>query len=614
MRTRVLVALVAVAVAVAVAIPGAAADENDVPTAGLVTWLRGDAASVTQSDGVVTAWASRNSGVAAQARVGFDDERPVYDATAVNGLGAVHFDGTDDRMEMAFSANPADMPTITVFAAFRSDTAAPSPYRKLWGNDDGGYDRTVGIDDRGPQSCNYGFFGGNSGGFSDYFGLEADTTYVTTDIYTPTEFRGRVNGDPAVVSAVDNGPGFPTTFRCPPRRRRNVEFWMGDIAEFIVYNRDLSLAERDAVESYLMQRYAVTADPVECGVVPPPPDPGEGTPTPTPTTTSPGQEPAPFEPGVSHVDGNGSERVEDIAIDACQVLVPSADGARAVILARDDVFADALAGAPLAGNDACILFTAGGPGATLDAETRVEIDRVLRTGGPVLVLGGPNAVSSTVESTLTSSGYAVERFQGQTRFETAIAIARRVRSLNPGGTSAMVAFAYNWPDAVTAGAYGAATGTPILLSETPALHPATQDWFLVDGTQSAVGIGGSAVLADAVIAALPQGRRISGPNRMATAVAVTDQLWSGVASADGQQFVVANIERTDGWTVALAAAPLSAKEGAPQLGVAADRYPPETQNYLRARGFQTLPAIVLIGNAAFISDNVAEQISADISQ
>ena len=171
------------------------------------------------------------------------------------------------------------------------------------------------------------------------------------------------------------------------------------------------------------------------------------------------------------LEGDGSGDVRRVAIQVCQLLFPAPDAARTVVLARHDVFADALAGAPLAGDDSCVLYTTGGPDQPLDAITRAEIDRALPAGGPVRILGGTQAVSAQVEAELTGAGYAVERFQGATRFETAVAIARVVRAENPGGSDALLAWGLNFPDAVTGGAYGARTGTPILLTDTAQLHP-----------------------------------------------------------------------------------------------------------------------------------------------
>ena len=103
-----------------------------------------------------------------------------------------------------------------------------------------------------------------------------------------------------------------------------------------------------------------------------------------------GDDPAVFTPlqpaGVTVLSSGGGPRAEAIAV--CQHLVPGFTQAARVVLARDDAFADALAGASLVGRDGCVLFTEGGPDAQLDPAVLAEIDRVLGDGGEVHVLGG----------------------------------------------------------------------------------------------------------------------------------------------------------------------------------------------------------------------------------
>ena len=299
-----------------------------------------------------------------------------------------------------------------------------------------------------------------------------------------------------------------------------------------------------------------------------------------------------------------------MAIQVCQLLFPAPDAARTVVLARHDVFADALAGAPLAGDDSCVLYTTGGPDQPLDAITRAEIDRALPAGGPVRILGGTQAVSAQVEAELTGAGYAVERFQGTTRFETAVAIARVVRAENPGGSDALLAWGLNFPDAVTGGAYGARTGTPILLTDTAELHPATAAALGELGVQRTFVLGGDAVISPAAAAQAPNPTRVAGVNRMATAVAVATLLW-GEEIPDVSTVVLCNIERGDGWALTLAAAPLSALEGAPQLGVGTDTYPAETNGYLQGLEPPAATAYIM-GNVEFISDAVVAEVAQDL--
>src|SRR5690606_17474624 len=91
---------------------------------------------------------------------------------------------------------------------------------------------------------------------------------------------------------------------------------------------------------------------------------------------------------------------------------------KAVILARADDPADALAAASLSGTkDAPILLTYPNK---LDNSILTELSRL--GAQKVYILGGTGAISNTVESQLQSNGYQTQRVQGPDRFKTAEAI------------------------------------------------------------------------------------------------------------------------------------------------------------------------------------------------
>lgn len=129
--------------------------------------------------------------------------------------------------------------------------------------------------------------------------------------------------------------------------------------------------------------------------------------------------------------------------------------ANAVVLARDDNFADALGGSALAvRQNAPLLVT---PSGSLDHGVAAEISRVLPPGGTVYLLGGTSALSPAVADALTAMHFRVDRLAGTSRFGTAVAIARAV---DPHPRDVIVATGANFPDALSAGA----TGLPVLLT------------------------------------------------------------------------------------------------------------------------------------------------------
>ncbi|WP_341251049.1 cell wall-binding repeat-containing protein [Euzebya pacifica] len=309
-----------------------------------------------------------------------------------------------------------------------------------------------------------------------------------------------------------------------------------------------------------------------------------------------------------------AETPDDVAIQICQLLFPTDDTAGGIVLARNDVFADALAGAPLAGDDACILYTDGGPDIPLDTDTRAEIDRALPDGGRVNILGSENAVSAAVEQDLRDAGYEIVRFGGASRVETAVEIAVEVLRQHPGTTEALLATGNNFPDSVLGGAFGGAVGRPILLTVGDDLHPATAQLLADENITSTVALGGSAVVPDAAVSQAPGGRRLAGANRFETGALIASDLWSeviGTPDPATREFIVVDLSNSrdgDAWTYALASAPLAVRRGAPQLGVEPTRLPQETQDFLDAIGFTTPPGLTVVGGVAVVSEAVVTQI------
>lgn len=301
--------------------------------------------------------------------------------------------------------------------------------------------------------------------------------------------------------------------------------------------------------------------------------------------------------------------VKRVAQLICQYL-HTADAAREVVLARDDVFADTLAGAPLAQDDGCILFTPGGRDAPLDPATRAEIDRALPDGAPISILGGEGAVSPLAEAELRAAGYAVTRFRGESRIQTATAVGDELLRRFPGSTTAGLAFFGNWPDAVTGGAWATDARVPILLTDTPTLHPDTQAFLERHGITETVVFGGAGVVSQAAADAAPGARRVSGANRMATAAQVAEVLWGNAGAATLPAIAAVNLELPDAWALALAASPLSAQYDAPQVGVALDRVPAETSAYLEALDYPAPPDVYVIGGTNVIDDATANGVAA----
>ena len=232
--------------------------------------------------------------------------------------------------------------------------------------------------------------------------------------------------------------------------------------------------------------------------------------------------------------------------------------ARAVVVARTDGFADALAGGPLAtANRGPVLLT---PPNDVPANVVDEARRVLAPGGTVFVLGGPAAISVGMEAEFASAGMTVRRLAGPDRFATAAAIAPEV---NPSPQEAFVVSGVSFPDAVLAGAPAGHRRSPILLVAPGSVPPATEAYLKAHTNLPRVVVGGTTVVTETVARAAGSRERIAGPDRYSTSAAVSEKYFPGgnrVALASGLRFqdaLLASAEAgRDGYPVVLSASPV----------------------------------------------------------
>jgi len=221
-----------------------------IPAPGVALWLVADDAQ----PGKLASWTnSAVAGVTATAEK--PEEQPEVVAKALNGHNVVRFDGQQNMIVTSVDISPARMPEATIFAVFSSKTDAKLPLRKLYGDDNGSYDRAAGLDNRAANNHNYTVFTGND--VIGYFDIKPNESVITADQFTKTEFNGWVNGkkmlDKVAATWEDALPnlylgGTGTSYQEP---------WQGDLAEVIVYGRVLTDQERVQVEDYLGKKYGV---------------------------------------------------------------------------------------------------------------------------------------------------------------------------------------------------------------------------------------------------------------------------------------------------------------------------------------------------------------------
>lgn len=215
----------------------------------------------------------------------------------------------------------------------------------------------------------------------------------------------------------------------------------------------------------------------------------------------------------------GVDRFATAAAVAEAFPVPD-EGTGTVFVVGGLGFADALAAAPAAARrSAPVLLVAPG---SVPAPVLAELARL--RPATVVVVGGTAAVDQGVVQELARrSGAEVERWSGPDRFATAAAVA----AAGTTGTAeeVLVASGEGYADALAAGAAGAVSGAPLLLTARDALPTETREALVGLAPARITVVGGTASVSAAVeaeLGTLAPGAvvRLAGSDRYATAAAV----------------------------------------------------------------------------------------------
>lgn len=205
------------------------------------------------------------------------------------------------------------------------------------------------------------------------------------------------------------------------------------------------------------------------------------------------------------------------------------NGADTVVLAKGTDFPDALAGTPLAYSlNAPLLLTDN----ILPSATKAEIIRLRPK--KVILLGGTGAIGDNVKKELSDMGFAVDRYGGATRFETANIIASHIPYK---GDTAIVAYGYNFPDALSIAPFAAKNHYPIFLTDTNQL-PAVMANALKTYKNTIV-VGADGIISNLVFKQLNNATRYGGSTRYDTNASIVNGLPMGNTNAfmaTGQDF------------------------------------------------------------------------------
>ena len=275
-----------------------------------------------------------------------------------------------------------------------------------------------------------------------------------------------------------------------------------------------------------------------------------------------------------------------------------------VVLTYGYNYADALAGVPLASKlNAPILLSNTD---SVPSETLAEIKRL--GAKKVIILGGTNAISEKAEKQLKAKKLTTQRIVGDTRFSTAVEIAKKI---NTKPTEVFLVYGYKYADALSVSTVAAIKGAPIVyLPKDGELDADTAAYLksIKGSVKKAYVIGGKSIISDSVknkasnALGLKSVQRIAGDDRYLTCLKVNEtfkDLFTGsiVCAATGTNF-----------PDALAGGVYAAKNKAPLLLVntAVDDLSKEQLSWLKAKDAKQ---VTVFGGTNSVSDKHAEKIA-----
>lgn len=248
---------------------------------------------------------------------------------------------------------------------------------------------------------------------------------------------------------------------------------------------------------------------------------------PQPASAQPARSTYPGEPGTI-VDRSGDGFIPSLRYRGAQrfdtarlIAEDTFEDAETVLLARADLFPDAMAGSYLAGQlSAPLLLTET---TRLTSDTEASLRRLAPSR--VIILGGTSAIDDTVITELEAQSYDVERVSGIDRFATARRIATRSGGTvgeHDGQATAIVARADEFPDALVAGSVSYAAEFPLLLTTGNTLHPDARAGLDELAIAAVIIPGGTAAVSEAVADEIRSMgiavERVFGIDRVATSV------------------------------------------------------------------------------------------------
>ncbi|WP_052090374.1 cell wall-binding repeat-containing protein [Desulfosporosinus sp. HMP52] len=262
------------------------------------------------------------------------------------------------------------------------------------------------------------------------------------------------------------------------------------------------------------------------------------------------------------------------------------------VIATGEDFPDALSAAPLAKkyNAPIILIEKN----SLREKIYEEIARLKVKN--IFIIGGTSVISQNVEDQLVKRGIVVNRICGIDRYETSLKVAQEV-GVEEG---VVIATGSNFADALSIAPVAAIKGMPILLTKRDNLQDTVTEYLTAKSISKAYVIGGTAVVSENIIHALPHSKRLAGNTQYDTNIAILKEFrgdlnLNTVFLATGNNF-----------PDALSGSVLAANSNSPTILIDRD-INHSTKNYLISE-YNSIQKMMVLGGTSVIDDYVVSSI------
>ncbi|MGH1550756.1 cell wall-binding repeat-containing protein [Leifsonia poae] len=169
-----------------------------------------------------------------------------------------------------------------------------------------------------------------------------------------------------------------------------------------------------------------------------------------------------------------------------------------VYLASGNTFPDALTAGGAAGSKDAPILLVDGNAPSVDSATASLLSSLKAKN--VKVVGGTDAMSTGIVSSLTQEGYTVTRLAGADRYGTALAVNADAYA---HATTALLATGFGFPDALSATTLAGSTSSPLYLAPYDCVPQGVLADFTRLGVTTVTLVGGPAMLSESAESLTP---------------------------------------------------------------------------------------------------------------